>query len=114
MTLVFLVTTVTTVGRFGAFGVVAGMGAGFLVMLILLQLMSWRFMPVSYPWAQHGFMWSIAILVVAFTYQLDVDLKGLVAKFAATIGVFSLPFWFGAIRISDIRLARDGMLSILR
>lgn len=114
ITVVFLVTTLGMVGDFGAFGVVAGMGAGFLSMLILLQLMSGRFMPVPYPWMRHGLMWLCAIALVASTYQLDANLKGLAVKFASIVAISSFPFWFGALHLSDIRLIRSSVFSAVR
>jgi O-antigen/teichoic acid export membrane protein len=104
---VFLATCLVLVGPFGAFGIIAGMGAAFSTMLILLQVMSARFMPVPYPWARHGLMWLIAVIIVAYSDSLDVSASAIAIKLVALVIISGLPFVFGAVHWSDVRLARD-------
>jgi O-antigen/teichoic acid export membrane protein len=105
--MVFFAACLGLVGRFGAFGIIASMGAAFLTMLILLQLMSRRFMPVPYTWGRHGLMWLTAVAIVAYGYPLEVSLVGIAAKTAAIVCISCLPFLFGVVHLHDARLAYD-------
>jgi O-antigen/teichoic acid export membrane protein len=112
-TLVFFSACFALVERFGAFGLIASMCISFLTMLVLLQVTSQRSMPVPYPWPRHGLMWLIAVGMVAYLYPLDVTAAGIAAKGVALAIIASLPLLFGAVKLSDIVLARDTVLGAL-
>ena len=107
---VFLAICLPLVGRSGPYGIIAAMGAGFLTMLLLLQIVSERLMPVAYPWARHGLMWIAAVSVIGLAYPLGGSWRGLAIKLAAILVVCALPFLFGALHISDVRLAVAALL----
>jgi O-antigen/teichoic acid export membrane protein len=102
---VFLAGTLTLVDSFGAFGLIWSMIVAFLTQLVLLQLVSNRYMPVRYPWLRHLSMWLIAAAIVASLYELDLALFTIAVKLAALIAIVSMPFLFGIAAIADIRLA---------
>jgi O-antigen/teichoic acid export membrane protein len=111
---VFLAIAFPLAGIWGASGIIAAMGGGFLTMLLLLQLTSGRLMPVGYPWARHGLMWLTAVAFIAFTYSFDVSWPAAVAKLCVLTAILSLPFLFGAVRVSDVRLAKDSLFTTIR
>ena len=107
---VFLAVCLPLVGGSGPYGIIAAMGAGFLTMLLLLQIVSERLMPVAYPWVRHGLMWLAAVSVIGLAYPLGESWRGLAIKLVAILMVCGLPFLFGALRISDVRLAVAALL----
>lgn len=110
---VFLVIALSLTRSFGAWGIIAAMIGSFLVMLVLLQLTSARFMPVAYPWARHGLMWAAAACIVACVFPLGIGWTGAAAKLLALMCIAALPFLFGAVRVSDLRLAKASLLPSL-
>lgn len=111
---VFLAIAFSLAGTWGASGVIAAMGGGFFTMLVLLQLTSERLMAVGYPWARHGSMWLIAVGVIALTYTLDISWPAAIAKLGALAAILSMPFLFGAVHVSDVRLARNSLFVRVR
>lgn len=107
---VFLAICLPLVGRSGPYAIIAAMGAGFLTMLLLLQIVSERLMPVAYPWVRHGPMWLAAVCVIGLAYPLGGSWRGLAIKLAAALVIGGLPFLFGALHISDVRLAVAALL----
>lgn len=101
---VFLATALSLTPNLGAWGIIAAMIGSFLVMLVLLQLASARFMPVSYPWSRHGLMWAVAAGIVACVFPIEIGWASAAVKLLALTGVAALPFLFGAIRLSDLRM----------
>lgn len=101
---VFLSVCLPLAKSWGASGVIAAMGAGFACMLVLLQVVSERLMPVAYPWPRHGLMWLVAVGVVGSAYALGSTWTGMTIKVMAALVVCCLPFLFGALHISDVRL----------
>ena len=100
---VFLVVSFTLVSRFGAYGLIAAMGAAFLTMLVLLQRVSERLLPVGYPWWRHGLMWLAAIGIVSITYGTGISWQGFASKVVAVIAIAILAFIFGGFGASDLR-----------
>jgi O-antigen/teichoic acid export membrane protein len=111
---VFLTIALSLAGRYGAWGIIGAMIGSFLVMLVILQLVSARFMPVAYPWSRHGLMWLIAAGIVACVFPLEIGWTTAAAKLLALTCIAALPFLFGAIRVSDLRLAKASLLPIIR
>lgn len=110
----FLVIALSLAGKFGAWGIIIAMTASFLVMLVLLQLTSARFMPVAYPWSRHSLMWLTAVAIVACVFPLEVGGTGTSVKFIALMCIVGLPFLFGAVRSSDLHLAKASLFPMLR
>jgi hypothetical protein len=81
------------------------MTASFATMLGCLQLVSYRLMPVAYPWLRHAGMWVSAGLIVWLASPLEVSWQSVGLKLAALGAIAGLPFLFGAIRLTDIRAA---------
>lgn len=106
----FLAVALSLTPSLGAWGIIAAMIASFLVMLVLLQLASARFMPVSYPWSRHGLMWAVAAGIVACVFPLEIGWASAAVKLLALTGVAALPFLFGAIRTSDLHVAKSLLL----
>ena len=111
---VFLVAALLLAGKFGAWGIIVAMTASFLVMLVLLQLTSARFMPVAYPWSRHVLMWLTAATIVTCVFPLEIGVLDAAIKFMALMCVVSLPFLFGSVRGSDLRLAKASIFPMLR
>lgn len=109
---VFVVTAFCLTGIIGAWGIIAAMTTSFLVMLVLLQSVSARFLPVAYPWRRHGMMWIIATSVVSLALPLEVSWAGSSAKLVVLICVACLPFLFGAVRWSDLLLTKNILFPI--
>ncbi|MES2168389.1 MAG: oligosaccharide flippase family protein [Pseudomonadota bacterium] len=107
---VFLATALSLTPGCGAWGIIAAMIGSFLVMLILLQWASARFMPVAYPWFRHGLMWAVAAGIVTAVFSLEVGWASAAVKLLALMGIATLPFLFGAIRVSDLHLAKSLLL----
>lgn len=107
---VFLATALSLTANFGVWGIIVAMVGSFLVMLVLLQLTSARFMPVAYPWSRHVLMWAVAACIVACVFPLGIGWASAAAKLLALIGVALLPFLFGAVRVSDLHLAKSLLL----
>lgn len=110
---VFVALALALAGRLGVWGIIAAMGGGFLAMLVLLQIVSARFLPVGYPWPRHGAMWLVAAVVVFYAYPLDIGWTGFSIKIAALVCIMGLPFLFGAVRSSDLRLAKTTILAAI-
>lgn len=110
----FLVVALSFTGRFGAWGIILAMIGSFLIMLVLLQWTSARFMPVAYPWARHGLMWLAAAGIVACVFPLEIGWIGAAAKLLALVCVVAFPFLFGAVQVSDLRLAKASLLPASR
>lgn len=110
----FLATAFLLSARFGAWGIIAAMIASFLVMLVLLQIVSGRFMPVAYPWGRHALMWATAATIVAFVFSLEISWIVTAIKVFVLMCIATLPFFFGAIHLSDLRLLKFSLLSIVR
>ena len=102
---VFLAVCLPLVGRFGPYSIIAAMAASFLTMLLLLQIVSERLMPVAYPWGRHALMWLAAACIVGLAYPLGWSWQGLAIKLAACLAIGGLPFLFGALHISVVHLA---------
>jgi O-antigen/teichoic acid export membrane protein len=100
---VFLAVSFTLVSRFGAYGLIAAMGAAFLTMLVLLQRVSERLLPVGYPWWRHGLMWLAAIGIVSMTYGTGISWQGFASKAAAVMAIAILAFILGGFGASDLR-----------
>lgn len=101
----FIAAALPLVHRFGPHGLIAAMAVAFLTMLVLLQAVSERLLPVAYPWARHGLMWGGAVCIVAAVYAGGAGWQALLVKALAGLVVLSLPFAFKAIRFADIRNA---------
>lgn len=110
----FLVIALSLAGKLGAWGIIIAMTASFLVMLVLLQLVSARFMPVAYPWSRHGLMWLAAAAIVACAFPLEVSVTGAAIKFMALMCIVGLLFLFGAVRGSDLLLAKASLFPVPR
>lgn len=106
---VFLAIALPLAKILGALGIATAMIGCFLTMLILLQLASRRFMPVSYPWGRHCLMWLVGIAIVLPLYQIGISWSGAAAKVLALICVIGLPFIFRAVHLSDLRLAKASL-----
>jgi O-antigen/teichoic acid export membrane protein len=102
---VFLAVCLPLVGRFGPYSIIAAMAASFLTMLLLLQIVSERLMPVAYPWGRHALMWLAAACIVGLAYPLGWSWQGLAIKLTACLAIGGLPFLFGALPISVVHLA---------
>ena len=111
---VFLALCLPLVGPLGASGIIVAMGGSFLAMLIALQIVSNRLMPATYPWARHALMWLAAVAIVAPIYPLPISWQAIAAKLAALAVVAGLPFVIGAVRISDLQLARAAIFAPTR
>lgn len=112
--IVFLAIAFFLTNGLGVWGIVVAMIGSFLAMLILLQWASARFMPVAYPWARHGLMWLVAAGIVACVFPLEISWNGAAAKLLALGCVAALPFLFGAVQVSDLRLAKASLLPASR
>lgn len=110
----FLLIALSTTAGLSAWGIILAMGGSFLVMLVLLQMTSARFMPVAYPWARHGLMWLVAILIVACTFSLEPNWPSAAAKLLALMLIATLPFLFGAMHGSDLLTAKNVLRGIRR
>jgi O-antigen/teichoic acid export membrane protein len=108
---VFVSVCLPLVGQWGAHAVILAMGCGFLSMLIMLQVITQRLAPVPYPWARHGLMWLIAAGLVGVTYPVALGWQGGAVKLAVLVAIVALPFVFGAIRWSDVLLAKGLILA---
>jgi O-antigen/teichoic acid export membrane protein len=111
---VFLALCLPLVGHLGAPAIIVAMGGSFLTMLIALQIVSNRLMPVPYPWARHALMWMVAVAIVALVYPLPMSWHGLAAKLAMLIAIVCLPFMFGAVRMSDLQVAKGAIFAPTR
>ncbi len=111
---VFAAIALSLTANFGAWGIISAMIGSFLVMLVLLQLTSARFMPVAYPWGRHGLMWLVAGCIVACVFPLDIGWTGAAAKLLAMAFIATLPFLFGAVRGSDLQMAKASLLPAAR
>ena len=91
-----------------------GMIGSFLVMLILLQLASARFMPVAYPWSRHCLMWVVAAGIVACVFPLELGWTSAALKLLALTCITALPLLFGAVRVADLRTAGNTLHAMIR
>jgi len=111
---VFVITALGLARGLGAWGIITAMIAAFSVMLVLLQIVSARLMPVAYPWTRHALMWAVAIGVVSAALPLDIGWGNAAIKLAGLVLIGGLPFAFGAVRWSDVLLARTTLLPSAR
>jgi O-antigen/teichoic acid export membrane protein len=111
---VFVALALTLTRRYGAWGIIAAMGGGSLTMLVLLQTVSARLMPVSYPWPRHGLMWLIAVAIVAYVYPLELGWNTLAIKLASFAVILTLPFLFAAVHGSDLSRAKNSLMAAIR
>jgi O-antigen/teichoic acid export membrane protein len=103
---VFLGLSLTLVRTTGPIGIVAAMIGAFVTMLILLQWVSYRLMPVDYPWARHLLMWVVAGTAVVLAFPLALSWQAAALKLAVLAAIAGLPFLFGAVRLADLNLAK--------
>lgn len=99
---VFLAVSLPLIGQFGAYSLITAMGAAFLTMLVLLQRVSERLLPVGYPWWRHGLMWAAAIGIVGVSFGIGISWQGLALKTCAVAAIIGLPFAFGAVSRVDV------------
>jgi O-antigen/teichoic acid export membrane protein len=111
---VFLLIAFPLAKIWGARGIIAAMSGSFFAMLVLLQVASARFMPVAYPWIRHGLMWILAAGIIAYAFPLPVTWPGVATKLIALASIASLPFLFGTVRGSDLRLAVNALYGAMR
>lgn len=104
---VFLVIAFSLTGRFGVWGIIGAMIGSFLAMLVMLQLVSGRYMQVAYPWVRHSLMWLIAAGIVACVFPLGIGWSSAAAKALALAFIATLPFLFGAVRANDLWMAAN-------
>jgi O-antigen/teichoic acid export membrane protein len=102
---VFLGLGVALVRAWGAWAILTAMTASFATMLVCLQLVSYRLMPVPYAWSRHAAMWLSGALIVWLASSLDVSWRSAGLKLTALGAIAGLPFLFGAIRLVDLRAA---------
>ena len=100
----FAVLAISLTPGYGAWGIIAAMITSFLVMLVLLQTVSAKFMPVAYPWIRHGLMLLSAAAIVYGVFSLEVGWSSFAIKLIALAGIALLTFAFGAIGVSDLRV----------
>lgn len=111
---IFVATAFCLTSAIGAWGIIAAMIVSFLVMLILLQSVSARLLPVGYPWMRHGMMWILATSIVYWALPFEVSWASASAKLVVLASVACLPFLFGAVRWSDLLLAKTTLFPIAR
>ncbi|MFZ5682173.1 MAG: hypothetical protein EKK35_20600 [Bradyrhizobiaceae bacterium] len=111
---VFLAAALSLTANFGAWGIIVAMIGSFLVMLILLQLASARFMPVAYPWSRHCLMWVVAAGIVACVFPLELGWTSAALKLLALTCITALPLLFGAVRVADLRTAGNTLHAMIR
>lgn len=111
---VFLATAFSLTGRFGVWAIIGAMIGSFIVMLVALQLVSARYMPVAYPWVRHSLMWFAAACIVACVFPLGLGWSSLAAKALALTCIATLPFLFGAVRAADLWMAADTLKATKR
>jgi O-antigen/teichoic acid export membrane protein len=102
---VFLGLCAALVRAWGAWGILTAMTVSFATMLVCLQLVSYRLMPVAYPWLRHAGMWLSAALIGGLASRLELSWQSAGLKLAALGAIAGLPLLFGAIRLADIRAA---------
>jgi hypothetical protein len=59
-------------------------------------------------------MWLAAVVIVALIYPLPMSWQAIAAKLAALAVIAGLPFVIGAVRISDLQLARAAIFAPTR
>jgi hypothetical protein len=59
-------------------------------------------------------MWLAAATIVTCVFPLEIGVFGAAIKFMALMCIVGLPFLFGAVRGSDLRLAKASLFPMLR
>lgn len=102
---VFVVAALVLARPYGAYGIIGAMAAGFLTMLVCLQVVSQRLMPVAYPWARHAVLWAVALAIVWPLHPMGIGLDAILLKAAAIAAIAALTFVFGAVTRADLQAA---------